>query len=140
MTNKELTLVLMCRLLSYFFDMIFFRISRAKRSLYVSGLQVSFVFMYTSILLGDMLMCLICVINNFHCLWYMYSHIARQMKIQSKKIKSNLSANRSTLKSCNSKTSPVTPDKACINSIDARIQSIIEQYVDLFNSIDARFN
>jgi hypothetical protein len=25
-------------------------------------------------LLGDMLMCLIYVINDFHCLWYMYIH------------------------------------------------------------------
>jgi hypothetical protein len=64
--------------------MIFFsRILSTKRSLHVSSLQVSFVFMH--ILLGDMLMCLINVINNFHCLWYI--HTARQMEIQPKKIK-----------------------------------------------------
>jgi hypothetical protein len=44
----------------------FFRILSAKRSLYASSLQVSFVFMY--ILLGDVLMCLINVIayGNSH--------------------------------------------------------------------------
>jgi hypothetical protein len=55
-------------------------------------------------------MCLIYVINNFHCLWYV--HTARQMKPPpKKKIKSNLSAKRSTLKPCNTKTShsPHTP-------------------------------
>jgi hypothetical protein len=41
-------------------------------------------------LLGDMLMYLINVIDNFHCLWYIQT--ARQMKIQLPKIKSNLSA------------------------------------------------
>jgi hypothetical protein len=34
-------------------------------------------------------MCLINVINNFLCLWYI--HVARQMEIQPKEIKSNLS-------------------------------------------------
>jgi hypothetical protein len=53
-------------------------------------------------------MCLIKVMNNFHCLWYI--HTARQTEIQSNKIKSNLSAKRSTLKPCSSKTSPMTPD------------------------------
>jgi hypothetical protein len=47
-------------------------------------------FLYMYILLGDMLMCFIHVINNFHCLWYI--HTARQMEIQPPKIKSNLSA------------------------------------------------
>jgi hypothetical protein len=38
-----------------------------------------------------------------------YSH-NETMEIQPPKIKSNLSAKRSTLKPCNSKTSPMTPD------------------------------
>jgi hypothetical protein len=54
-----------------------------KRSQYVSNLQVSFVFMH--ILLGDMLMCLINVINNIHCLWYIYT--ARQMKMHPKNVR-----------------------------------------------------
>jgi hypothetical protein len=103
---KKLTLVPICRFIHYISMIWFFRISSAKRSLYVSNLQVSFVFMY--ILLEDMLMCLINVINNFHCLWYI--HTARQMKIQPQKIKTNLSAKRSTLKPYNFKISPMTPD------------------------------
>jgi hypothetical protein len=51
-------------------------------------------FIYIYILLGDMLVYLINIINNFHWLWYI--HIARQMEIQPPKIKSNLSAKRST--------------------------------------------
>ena len=60
------------------------------------------------ILLEDMLMCLIFVIDNFHCL--LYIQIARQMKTQPPKIECNLSAKRWTLKPCNSKRSPMTPD------------------------------
>jgi hypothetical protein len=103
---KKLTLVLMCRFIHHISVIWIFRISSAKRSQYVSSLQVSFAFMHTVI--GDMLMCLINVIDNSRCLWYI--HTARQTKIQPKKIKSNLSAKRSTLKPCNSKTSPMTPD------------------------------
>jgi hypothetical protein len=66
----------------YFSNMIFFRKPSAKRSTYMSRLQVSFVF--THILLEGMLVCLINVINNFHCLWYI--HTARQKKIQPPKI------------------------------------------------------
>jgi hypothetical protein len=53
-------------------------------------------------------MCLIYVRNTFNCLWHI--HTTRQMKIQRKKIESNLSAERSTLKPCNSKISQMTPD------------------------------
>jgi hypothetical protein len=53
-------------------------------------------------------MCLIYILDNFHCLWYI--HTAKQMKIQPKKIKSNLSAKRSILKPCNFKAIPMTPD------------------------------
>jgi hypothetical protein len=49
----------------------FFRISSTKKLLYVSNLHVSFVFL--NILLGDMLMCLIHVMNDF--LLTVYSHI-----------------------------------------------------------------
>jgi hypothetical protein len=40
------------------------------------------------ILLEDILMCLIYVINNFNCLWYI--HTARQTKVQPPKIRSTV--------------------------------------------------
>jgi hypothetical protein len=81
-----------------------FRISSAERSLWASILHVSKVFMHT--LLGDMLMCLIYVINDFHCLRYLHIDNWKCSKI----FQSNLSAKRSSLKPCNFKSSPMTPD------------------------------
>jgi hypothetical protein len=74
----------LCVVFIIFLQYEFFSISSAKMSLDVSNLLVSFDF-YAYMLLGDMLMCLIYVINNFHCLCYI--HTGRHMKFQQKRNK-----------------------------------------------------
>jgi hypothetical protein len=104
-----LIIVLVFRFLHYISAMWIFSYIKCKKGHYMyPALQVSFVFMH--IFLGDMLICLIYMINNVHCWWYMYIHTAEQMKIQLPKIYSYLSSKMSTLKPCNLKTSPMTPD------------------------------
>jgi hypothetical protein len=103
---KNLTLVLMSRFIHYISVLWIVWYIKCKKV--TICIQLTSIICFMCILLGDMLLCLINVINSFHCLWYI--HTARQMEIQPPKIKSNLSAKRSTLKPCNSKTSPMTLD------------------------------
>jgi hypothetical protein len=67
---KKLTLVQMCCFIHYIF-LIWIFTDKWKRPLYVPSFKVSFVFMH--IMLGDTFMCLIYVLDNFHCLGYIHT-------------------------------------------------------------------
>jgi hypothetical protein len=97
---KQFTLILMCRLIFYISAIFIFSDIRNKVTTCIQ-LTSSVCFMY-------ILLTCMCQIYSLHIV---YSN--REMKIKPPKIESNLNANRSTLKHCNSKTCPMILDFLC---------------------------
>jgi hypothetical protein len=102
---KKLTLVLMCRFIHYISAIWFYSCIKCKM-VTICICLTSIICFHAYLVKRHAYVSDLCN-EQFYCLWYI--HTARQMKIQPPKIEHNLSAKMSTLKSRNSKTSPMSP-------------------------------